>query len=316
MIALGLVLAVSVSARAFLTIKPIGPVTFPPVISFPVAIRFNDETTITKIYGSARDTFASVTSTNAMGRPIRPVQGIDQMWNRADVWDYRQIIFSGAFNANLYPMNGYSHFHLGFLDAGMGAQSLHVPPFDNLVTGFGCFCHPHGENLPEGDYYGFAPTRSPDWWDGSAWAQWSRNTGYPICNWDGTYSDPPTNSSPNVGGFPCTYWANNRNGITPHDGSEFIMFDLQLRKNGLVDGTLQNFTLDTIFTGGGGDMEVWTVDPSGTYNYYGPIGPNSAWSADVHPVVQYMFFHDWNAGNDFYGQPAPRSNIQGLNIHI
>lgn len=322
MIAVGLVLAVSVSARAFLTIKPPGPVVFPPVISFPVSLWFNDQATIQKVYGDARDTFASVTSLDSIGRQIRPIQGLDQLWNQANVWDYRQIILSGAFNANLYPMNGYAHFHLGFLDTSMGALALHVPPFDNLVDGFGCFCKSHGENLPEGDYYGFAPTRWPDWWDNGPWAQKSRSRGYPICNWDGTYSDPTTENFPNVGYFPCTGWSNGRGGVNPHDGSEFIMFDLQVRKyvpstgGRIVDGTLQNFTLDSIVLGSGGDMEIWTVDPNGTYNYYGPLSAGTTWSPDVHPVVQYMFFHDWNAGHDFYGQPAGRSLIQGLNIHI
>ena len=323
MLVIGLALAVSVSAKAFLTLKPPGVVTIHP-LTFPVSLWFNDEPAINKMYGSARDTFAYVTSLNSVGQKIRPSAGIDQKWNVREIWDYRQIVLSGAFNANLYPMNGYNHFHLGFLDAGMGAQSLHVPPFDNLPTGFGCFCHPSGEtDLAEGDYYGFAPTRFPNWWDVGPWAQWSRNTGYPICNWDGTFADPNTGNVPNVPAFPCQYWANGRGGVTPHDGAEFIMFDLQVRKydpatntQSIVDGTLQNFTLDSIVLGSGGDMEIWTVDPNGVYNYYGPLGAGTVWSPDVHPVVQYMFFHDWNGGNNFYGQPAGRSNIQGLNIHI
>lgn len=294
-----------------------------------IRITFNYPDSVASSYHQARDTFMVVSDTNNLssfdmaGKNSTP----DQFWTDPRFYGYREFFGGNIYTANLYPMSGYNHFHLGFADPTVGNLSVHDPNIDPFPDGFGCFCDPHSpaENAAGGPFYGFGSVFFPSFWDFSplAIAAKSRNQG--VCNWNGAWRNQY-----GFGGFawspgytpdraPCPNWSYGRYGIYPHSGDEFMLFYIDNRSPGQTYGVHPTrFALESITTGGG-DMEVWLSDPSNNngFWFFGPIAPNTTWTS-YSPIIggTELWIRDYQGGFDSNWNPAPRSILTAVQFHI
>ena len=100
--------------------------------SHACTVNFDNSSSLAKIYGSARDTFANSTGTNSAGQPVF----CGDPTNASAEWCWQYQERCSGYIQSVDDISGYGHYHLGMTNAGFFTTCSLADPGDGYGYGF------------------------------------------------------------------------------------------------------------------------------------------------------------------------------------